>query len=305
MRLIDLLSRDRIVVPLKGRTLVNAATELTNALIASGAVPQPDKADRLLDADSLPKDVVPVGSEAFMLHFRTDAVTANAVALGVSPQPVYREQDSTREARIVVLILAPLGEAGALEYLQVQGAFASAFSIPEIVDGILAAKKPEDVLALAPLADIVLPNNLSVRDVMAREVVSVGVDQTLGEAAKLMAGGDVPAVPVVNDAKEVVGLVTYRELLSFMLPAYVKRISGEFQAVGKSAVKKIPPKDPQTLKVKAIMDRTVLCVSEDDTLAEVASIMVNKDVDRFPVVRDGVLVGFITRGDIVRRVLGG
>ena len=38
---------------------------------------------------------------------------------------------------------------------------------------------------------------------------------------------------------------------------------------------------------------------------EVATIMVNKDVDRFPVVRDGVLVGFITQGDIVRRVLGG
>jgi CBS domain-containing protein len=52
------------------------------------------------------------------------------------------------------------------------------------------------------------------------------------------------------------------------------------------------------------MDRSVLCVSEDQTIADVATMMVNKDADRFPVVREGVLVGFITRGDIVRRVLG-
>jgi len=120
-----------------------------------------------------------------------------------------------------------------------------------------------------------------------------------------MTARDIPAVPVVNEAKEVVGLVTYRELLSFMLPGYVKKISGEFPAISKAGAKKAAPKDPQALKVKAVMDRSVLCVSEDDTLAEVATIMVNKDVDRFPVVRDSVLVGFITRGDIVRRVLGG
>lgn len=302
MKLIDLLSKERIVVPLKGRTLVNAATEMVNALIASGAVPDPEKADQLLDADSLPKDVVPIGSEAFMLHFRTDAVKSIAVVLGVSPRPVYRERDSTREARIIVLILAPLGEAGAFEYLQVQGAFARAFSITEIVDGMLAAKKPEEVLALVPLAELVLPETLTVRDVMARDVLSVRADQTVGEAAKLMTAREIEAVPVVNDAKEVIGLVSYKELLRLMLPGYVRRISGEFSPPEKAGKK---PKDPQALKVKAVMDRSVMCVAEEDTLADVASTMVNKDVDRFPVVRDSVLVGFITRADIVRRVLGG
>jgi CBS domain-containing protein len=52
------------------------------------------------------------------------------------------------------------------------------------------------------------------------------------------------------------------------------------------------------------MDRSVLCVSEDQTLADIASLMVSKDIDRFPVVKEGVLVGFITRGDIVRRLFG-
>jgi CBS domain-containing protein len=32
--------------------------------------------------------------------------------------------------------------------------------------------------------------------------------------------------------------------------------------------------------------------------------MLNKDVERVPVVRDGILVGFLTRGDIVRKLIG-
>ena len=52
------------------------------------------------------------------------------------------------------------------------------------------------------------------------------------------------------------------------------------------------------------MTRQVLCVSPDQPLAEVASLMMNKDVERVPVVRDGRLVGFLTRGDIVRKLIG-
>jgi CBS domain-containing protein len=52
------------------------------------------------------------------------------------------------------------------------------------------------------------------------------------------------------------------------------------------------------------MDRTVLCISEDQTLADVATMMLNRNIERFPVVSEGKLVGFLDRGDIVRRLLG-
>ncbi|MBI4419816.1 MAG: CBS domain-containing protein [Gemmatimonadetes bacterium] len=301
MKLIDLLQRERVVVPLTGGTLSEAAAELVGVLVGSGATGEPEKLEGLL-ADSLPKEVIPVGPEAFMLHFRTDAVTTTAVALGVSPVPVYRERDSTKDARIVILIVAPLGESGAFEFLQVQGGFAQALSKPEVVEGILAAATPEDVLHVAPLAEITLPGYLTVGDVMKTDVLSVRADQTLAEAAKLMVGREVPALPVVTENGEVVGMVGYRQLLRHVLPPYVKRLSGEVPAGTRTPRR---PKDPQTASVRSVMDRNVMCVSEEQTIADVANIMVNKDVDRFPVVRDGVLVGFITRGDIVRRVLGG
>ena len=52
------------------------------------------------------------------------------------------------------------------------------------------------------------------------------------------------------------------------------------------------------------MTRQELCVAPEQPIAEVASLMSNKEVDRVPVVRDGRLVGFLTRGDIVRKLIG-
>ena len=267
----------------------------------SGATAEPEKLEELV-GDSLPREMVPVGSEAFMLHFRTEAVNGVFVALGIAPESVYREPESSREARIVFMVVAPPGES--FDFLQVEGAFARALSNPEVVEGLLAAETPEDVLSLPALAEIVIPGYLTVGDVMGSRLLSVRPDQTLSEAAKLMTSNNVMALPVVNETGEVIGLVSHRHLLEFMLPNYVKRASGEFPTIARPGRKPKAAVDPHTLPVRKVMDRSVLCVSEDQTLADVASMMVNKDMDRFPVVREGVLVGFITRGDIVRRVLG-
>ena len=48
------------------------------------------------------------------------------------------------------------------------------------------------------------------------------------------------------------------------------------------------------------MTRTVMCVSEDQNLIEAASIMVNRGVEQLPVIRDGEMVGFLTRGEVLR-----
>jgi CBS domain-containing protein len=53
------------------------------------------------------------------------------------------------------------------------------------------------------------------------------------------------------------------------------------------------------------MTRTVLCVSEDQELREVSQLMVNRDVEQLPVVREGQLVGFITRDSALSALFGG
>jgi CBS domain-containing protein len=107
---------------------------------------------------------------------------------------------------------------------------------------------------------------------------------------------------VVSESGELLGMISHRELLRVVLPKYVKRLSsGEWAA---STLKGRAAEDPLDWAVRDVMARSVLSISESQTLADVASLMATKEIDRFPVVREGTLVGFITRGDIVRRIFG-
>ncbi len=299
MKLLDLLAPERVIVPLRADTLEAAAEQLVDSLVASGAAEDHAKLRELVQAE-VPTQVVTLG-EAFLLHARTDAVSRLVAALGVAPEPVRRGDDSSKAARIVIVIVAPPKETSA--YLQALSAFARVLGRTEVVEAISTARGPQDVLAATPLADVELPGYLTVRDVMVPRTLSVRSDATLGEAAKLMVAHGVSALPVVSDTNELLGIVTHREVLRYLLPVYVKRIS--------SGAFKPPPRgaptegtDPHDLPVREIMDRTVLSVSEDQTLANVATLMVNKNLERFPVVREGALVGFLTREDVVRRIFG-
>jgi CBS domain-containing protein len=99
---------------------------------------------------------------------------------------------------------------------------------------------------------------------------------------------------VVDDGERLVGMLSERELMSHLLSSYLQGGGGRALPA--------PPQARRT--VRDVMTRQVLCVSPEQPLAEVASLMTNKDVDRVPVVKAGRLVGLLTRGDIVRKLIG-
>lgn len=298
MRLVELLAPERVLVPLDAQSLQEAGALLANALEDSGATIDVEKLRELLIAE-VPSQVVTVG-DAFLLHLRTDAVPKLVAALGVTPEPIPRADDSSKTARIVVIIVGPPKEASS--YLQALSAFARVLGRQDMIETITSATSPSAILEAAPLADIELPGYLTVRDVMVPRTLSVNPDTTLGQASRLMVAHNVSVLPVVSETRELLGIVSHREVLRYLLPVYVKRIS--------SGAFKPPPRrtgsvsDPHDLPVREVMDRSVLAVSEDQTLADVATLMVSKNLDRFPVVRDGALVGVLTREDVVRRIFG-
>ncbi len=298
MKLLDLLSPDRILVPIGGETLRDAIAELVAAMQAAGSVSDPERFDALV-GDTLPTDVVTV-RQAFVLYFRTDAVPSLTVALGVAPEPLHREHDPSKRARIVLLVTAPPQETS--RFLRAVSAFSHALGREEVVEKLLAAEKAEEVLNISMLTDIELRDYLAVRDVMVHRRVYVKPDTKLGEAARLMATASIPSLPVISDTGEVLGMVGQHQLLRHLLPMYVKRMTGE-ESPEKSK-KTVENEDPNELEVRKVMDRSVLCISEDQTIGEVATMMLSRNVDRFPVVREGRLVGFLTRGDMVRCLFG-
>src|SRR5439155_402440 len=159
------------------------------------------------------------------------------------------------------------------------------------------------IVALAALDKVELPSQLTVRDVMTAQAITVGPERTLGDVARLMVEHDIRALPVVDDGGSLIGMITHRELLRFLVPHLVQRTkTGEFHAPTRSQLQR-GSADPHLIPAREAMARSVLCLAEDQTLADVANLMSSKDVDRFPVVREGVVVGFLTRADVIRRLI--
>jgi CBS domain-containing protein len=127
---------------------------------------------------------------------------------------------------------------------------------------------------------------------------SVAPDTALRDAALDMVRAGVAGLPVVDTDGRVIGMLSQRELLQHLLNSYLHR--GGAQAAGPAGA----TSDGRPKAVRDVMTRSVLCVSPEQPVAEVAAMMTNKDVDRVPVVREGQLVGFLTRGDIVRKLIG-
>jgi CBS domain-containing protein len=295
VKLADLLSPRRVVVPLPAATLEEGIRVLLDACVADGRVGDARRLDEAVRG-SWPEDTMSLGPHAWLPHFRTDAVPALVVALGIAEKPIAggaRGPDGHQgpDPRMILLIVAPPREAAT--YLQTVAAFARALARPEVAQALLGARSAAEALALPALREVELEGQLLVRDLMRAEVVALRPDDSLEEAARLLQVHGVDALPVVGDAGQVIGVLSNRELLRLLVPGYVQRVT----AGG-------PAADPRAARVRDAMARSVLCVSEDQSLADAANLLATKDVERAPVVKDGVLRGFVTRADLVRRLFG-
>ena len=138
-------------------------------------------------------------------------------------------------------------------------------------------------------------DRLLVQDLMTSDVITVGPDATLAEAALRMSSSGVRALPVVNESGGVLGLITDLEVMDRCLPWIGEQLEPANVEEAQRGL--------ESITVRDLMQRRVLCVNEDQALHEVAALMIHKDIERCPVVSEGTLVGILTRADILRQLL--
>ncbi|HUF30329.1 MAG TPA: CBS domain-containing protein [Gemmatimonadaceae bacterium] len=294
MTLGDLVTATHVVVPLTATSTIDSALQLVDRLVAAGGVEDPVKLRNRV-AEGRGEDVVAMGDRAFVMHYRTDAVADLVVALGTSPQPVHRDVKDAEStgARIVLVIVAPPRLAA--RYLQVLSAFARLLSQQDVVAAITSAPDAESLAALPALRAVHLPEQLAVRDVMTDRPRTTTADTPLRDAASVIADGGFGALPVVDESGLLVGMLSERELVRYLMQSQLQSGTGVRTPVEAGRQRRL---------VRDVMTRQVLCVSPDQPLAEVASLMVNKDLDGVPVVSEGHVAGYLSRGDIIRKLIG-
>ena len=119
---------------------------------------------------------------------------------------------------------------------------------------------------------------MKISEVMTKNVATVTPDQSAREAAAFMLSADAGSIPVCEGSR-VIGMITDRDIA----------VRGVANGHG--------PETP----VRDLMSEGLVCVRDDDDVAEVASRMADSQVRRLPVIdSDDKLCGIVSLGDLSR-----
>jgi CBS domain-containing protein len=149
--------------------------------------------------------------------------------------------------------------------------------------------------------------DLTARDIMTPDPVTVGPDMTVTEAAHLMTGKHIGALPVVEKGK-LVGLVTEGDLImsdvKVHFPTYLSLLGGYIFAPGAQDRYESALRKAVGATVADVMTAEPITVGPDALVTDVATLIVERDVARVPVMDGETLVGIISKSDIVRSLAG-
>jgi len=150
--------------------------------------------------------------------------------------------------------------------------------------------------------------DLTAADIMQPNVVTIKEDASVRELAELLSKKKISGAPVVDDQNRVVGIVSEGDLVlqdaDIHFPHYIELLGN---IVYLESVKKYEDRlrKVAAASVSEIMTTDVISVQKDTSVHEVATLMTDKKVNRLPVLDGNILVGIVTRADLVRAVSKG
>jgi CBS domain-containing protein len=139
-------------------------------------------------------------------------------------------------------------------------------------------------------------------DLMTRHVAVVRPETSLLDAVKLMADRRVSGLPVVDAAGTVVGMLTEGDLMRWH-EGYTDRERWWLDMLAEGtdlAPEFLAGVRERHRRVDSVMGKGAVTVTEDMPARDLAHLMHEKAIKRVPVLRDGALVGIVSRADLVR-----
>ena len=141
---------------------------------------------------------------------------------------------------------------------------------------------------------------MQVKDVMTRDVATVTGKTPVEEVAKLLLKRHVSAVPVVDDAGAVLGLVSEGDLMRRVADPEKPRRSWWLELFSDPSGSAADYVKTHGRTAADVMTAKPVTVTEDATVGEVARLLETKRIKRVPVLRDGKLVGIVSRANLVQ-----
>lgn len=148
---------------------------------------------------------------------------------------------------------------------------------------------------------------MNAHDVMTTDVLSVRLDTPTQEIAKRLVDRGISAAPVIDDHGAPVGMISEGDLIrSGQTDREVRR---DWWLTLLAEGSELDPKFLESIQAhrrtaRDLMSTSVVTVEEDTDVREVARLLATHNIKRVPVLRDGRMVGIVSRADLLRALSG-
>ncbi len=126
---------------------------------------------------------------------------------------------------------------------------------------------------------------IKAKELMNTSVITIGPDEDVCEAMRMMALNNITGLPVVDDEGTLLGIITEKDVL-ILLCNSLEETSLD-RLVG---------------TVGQFMTRKVVCFAPEDDLRDIAECLSTCDFRRVPILDHGKLVGILSRRDVIRHL---
>jgi CBS domain-containing protein len=141
---------------------------------------------------------------------------------------------------------------------------------------------------------------MKARDVMVSPVITAKPDSTVKEVAKTLVDRHVSAVPVVDDAGKLVGIISEGDLMHRAEVGTERRYRWWPRLVRGDASVPLGYIKAHARRAADIMTRNVFTATPETPLDEIAVLLERNSIKRVPIVLDGQLVGIVSRANLVQ-----
>lgn len=143
-------------------------------------------------------------------------------------------------------------------------------------------------------------------EIMTQKVVTAPPEASVADLARLMVDNDISAVPICDKDGTLLGMVSEGDLI----PALGQK-PAEHQAWWLQVLAEGDDLAPEFMEyirldrrpAAKFMQRSVITATERSSLTDIADLLARNHIKRVPIVRDGRLVGVVSRADLIRAIV--
>ena len=137
-------------------------------------------------------------------------------------------------------------------------------------------------------------------DVMVHDVATVSPEDDIADVIKLLAEHDISALPVVDDDGHVVGVISEADLIHREEIGTGKHRPWWLEALTPASTLANEFAKSHGRRVSELMSTDIVSASEDTPLGQIATLLEKHRIKRIPILRDGRLVGIVSRANLIQ-----